>query len=269
MTDAIPAPASAGTENGLATAAAFPEPVAAEPGLALAAVRSAIDAAARQSGRDPAAITLIAVSKTQPADRVRAMFTAGCRDFGENYLDEATAKQAALTELPIIWHYIGAIQSNKTRALAAQFHWVHTVASERIARRLSDQLPPGRTLDICLQVNIDRDPRKAGVDPEATADLLRAAQALPGLRVRGLMTILEAEAPPAESYQRLAELFETLRPLAVGPWDTLSMGMSGDWAAAIAAGATYVRIGTALFGERLRAEGSSVRETSDGRAASG
>lgn len=258
MTDAIPAPAIAGTENGLAPAPACARPLDAEPGQALAAVRAAIDDAARRCGREPAAVTLIAVSKTQPADRVRAMFAAGCRHFGENYLDEATVKQAALADLPIIWHYIGAIQSNKTRALAAQFHWVHTVAREKIARRLSDQLPAGRTLDICLQVNIDRDPRKAGIEPTAAADLLRAAQTLPGLRVRGLMTILEAEAPPAESYQRLAELFEALRPLAVGPWDTLSMGMSGDWAAAVAAGATHVRIGTALFGARSTAKGSTV-----------
>jgi pyridoxal phosphate enzyme (YggS family) len=270
MTNALSAPAVAGTENPLAPATLTPDATESgsnrgiksgtkggttalsppDPGNALADVRAALDAAARQAGRDPRHVTLIAVSKTQPADRVRAMFAAGCRDFGENYLDEAVAKQDALADLPITWHYIGAIQSNKTRPLAARFHWVHTVAREKIARRLSEQLPPGRTLDICLQVNIDQDPRKAGVDPAGTADLLQAVQALPGLRVRGLMTLLDAHAPPAEGYGRLARLFETLRPFATGPWDTLSMGMSGDCAAAVAAGATHVRIGTALFGAR-------------------
>lgn len=218
----------------------------------LAAVRARIDAAARDAGRDPAGIRLIAVSKTHSAAAIRDCIEAGQRDFGENYLQEALAKMDALARESITWHYIGRIQSNKTRELAARFDWVQTVDRERIARRLSEHRPAGLPLlDVCLQVNIDREPQKAGVLPEDVAALARLVADLPRLRLRGLMAIPRAE--PAESardaFMRLREIFETLRGEGL-PIDTLSMGMSGDLDAAVAAGSTMVRIGTAIFGER-------------------
>jgi hypothetical protein len=163
-------------------------------------------------------------------------------------------------DLPVTWHFIGAIQSNKTRAIAEHFHWVHTVSRASIAERLSRQCPSGKTLNVTVQVNIDADPQKAGVEPGAAAALLEAIGGLANLRVRGLMTILR-QAPGAGgpgaggptalvSYQRLAALFTELDHRAPEPWDTLSMGMSGDFRDAIAAGATHVRIGTAIFGPR-------------------
>jgi len=228
-------------------------PTADVVGANLRAVTSAIDEAARAVGRVPADITLIAVSKTHPAETVRAAYGAGCRHFGENYVDEAVQKIGALRDLHATWHYIGSIQTNKTRPIAEHFDWVHTVDRSRVAERLSAQRAENRMLDICLQVNIDRDPRKSGVDPDAAATLLTAVRALPKLRVRGLMTILDAAAEPLGSYRRLRDLFEHLRPLAPGPWDTLSMGMSDDFPTAIAAGATHIRIGTAVFGARSRA----------------
>jgi len=216
----------------------------------IAAVRRAIAAAARDCARDPADIELIAVSKLQPPAALRAASAAGCRAFGENYLNEAIAKQEALGEVDFEWHFIGAIQSNKTRLIASRFHWVHTVASSRIAQRLSDQAAPERALNVCIQVNIDRDPNKAGVFPEAAAELLAEIRNLPNLSVRGLMTILHPASPPRAGYERLAALFEALRAVAPSRWDTLSMGMSADYQAAIAAGATHIRVGSAIFGPR-------------------
>lgn len=213
-------------------------------------VRADIDAAARACGRDPATVHLLAVSKTQPPAAVRAAAAAGCTDFGENYLQEAVAKIEALADLDVRWHFIGAIQSNKTRQIAEHFHWVHTVGREKIARRLSEQCPAGRVLDVTVQVNIDDDPAKAGVAPEEAGALLAAMTALPNLRPRGLMTILQRDSAPLASYRRLADLFERLAPAGGAHWDTLSMGMSGDFAEAVTAGATWVRIGTALFGPR-------------------
>lgn len=213
-------------------------------------VRGRIDEAARACGRDPAEIRLVAVSKTKPAAMIREAATAGCRDFGENYLQEAQAKIAELADLDATWHFIGAIQSNKTRSIAEHFHWAHTVDREKIARRLSDQCPPGKVLNVTIQVNVDDDPAKAGVDPEDTRALLAAVAGLPNLSVRGLMTILRQDSDPATGYGRLKDLFESLRPSARGDWDTLSMGMSGDFPQAIAAGATHVRVGSAIFGAR-------------------
>jgi pyridoxal phosphate enzyme (YggS family) len=216
----------------------------------IAAVRREIAAAAEACGRDPGHVELIAVSKTQSAAAVRAAAAAGCRSFGENYPGEAAAKQDDLGDLDVTWHYIGAIQANKTRILASRFAWVHTVARAKIARRLSEQMEPGHTLNVCLQVNVDRDPNKAGVDPAETAALLAEVRALPNLRVRGLMTILHPDSPARGGYERLAEIFHSLRDLAPEPWDTLSMGMSADFRDAIAAGATHVRVGSAIFGAR-------------------
>lgn len=216
----------------------------------IAAVRREIAEAARACGRDPAGIELIAVSKTHSAAAIREAVAAGCRSFGENYPAEAAAKQDELGDLDVAWHYIGAIQSNKTRLIADRFTWVHTVSRGRIARRLSEQVPSGRSLDVCLQVNVDRDPNKAGVDPEGAAELLAEVRHLPNLRVRGLMTILHPASQPRAGYGRLADLFESLRDMAPEPWDTLSMGMSADYREAIAAGATHIRVGTAIFGPR-------------------
>lgn len=213
-------------------------------------VREQIDAAARACGRAPDTVQLIAVSKTRPAGCIREAAAAGCRDFGENYLQEALPKIAELGDLGLVWHFIGAIQTNKTREIAAAFDWVHTVSREKVARRLAGHCPAHKTLNVCLQVNIDRDPVKAGVAPEDTAALLDVLRGLPRLRVRGLMTVLDPERVPADGYRRLAALFHELATQAPECWDTLSMGMSGDFPAAIAAGATQVRIGTGIFGPR-------------------
>lgn len=209
-----------------------------------------MDAAIQAAGRDPADIHLVAVSKTKPTAAIEEAYAAGLTDFGENYVQEATAKIRALAHLPLNWHFIGAIQSNKTRSIAENFQWVHTVDRSKIARRLSDQCPPGKILDACLQVNIDLDPAKAGVLPEHAAALLDEVARLPNLRVRGLMTILESAGDPLSSYQRLAALFADLAGHGQQSWDTLSMGMSRDYPQAIMAGATHVRIGTDIFGPR-------------------
>ncbi|TNF81768.1 MAG: YggS family pyridoxal phosphate-dependent enzyme [Gammaproteobacteria bacterium] len=220
----------------------------------LTTVRTAITEAAMAAGRDPATITLIAVSKSKPAADVLAALAAGQQHFGENYVQEAVEKIAAVGEgmqdSRPIWHYIGAIQSNKTRDIATAFDWVHTVTREKIARRLNDQRPEGPRLSICLQVNVDGDPNKSGVAPEGAAPLLESCLGLDRLDVRGLMTILDPETEPLEGYNRLHELFDSLQDRAPACWDTLSMGMSGDYPAAIAAGATQVRVGTAIFGLR-------------------
>ena len=214
------------------------------------AVRQRIEHAARACGRNPEDVCLVAVSKTRPATLIRAAAQAGCTDFGENYLQDAVPKIQALTDLGATWHFIGAVQSNKTRAIAERFHWVHTVSRTAIAERLSRQCPPGKTLDVTIQVNVDQDPAKAGVLPDAAAALLDDIGGLANLRVRGLMTILAQSSPPSAGYGRLNALFAELAPHAPQPWDTLSMGMSGDFDDAVAAGATHLRIGTAIFGPR-------------------
>lgn len=222
--------------------------------------------AARLADRDPSEVTLLAVSKTRPATDVLAALAAGQRHFGENYVQEAVAKiaevAAADPPIPPIWHFIGAIQTNKTRDIARHFDWVHTVSREKVARRLNDQCPEHRRLSICLQVNVDNDPNKAGVTPEATAALLDACAGLARLDVRGLMTILDPATDPADGYNRLHTLFESLRGTAPDCWDTLSMGMSGDYQAAITAGASLVRVGTAIFGPR-GAAGTTQTEDRD------
>jgi len=220
----------------------------------LLTVRTAITEAATAAGRDPDSITLIAVSKTKPAADVLAALTAGAQHFGENYVQEAVLKiaevRAGATDTRPVWHYIGAIQSNKTRDIATAFDWVHTISRAKIARRLDAQCPEDKRLSICLQVNVDNDPNKAGVAPAKTAALLETCLGLERLDVRGLMTILDPATEPREGYNRLRELFEALKDSAPDCWDTLSMGMSGDYPAAIAAGATQVRVGTAIFGSR-------------------
>ena len=216
----------------------------------IAKVGERIRAAAQASGRDLDHIGLLAVSKTKPAAAVREAYAAGIRDFGENYLQEALEKQAELSELPLIWHFIGPIQSNKTKPIAEHFAWVHSVDRLKIAQRLSEQrpshLPP---LNICLQVNVSAEDSKSGCAPAELAALAQAVSQLPNLRLRGLMAIPE----PTDDVAAQRAAFARLRELRDGlplPLDTLSMGMSHDLDAAIAEGATWVRIGTALFGAR-------------------
>lgn len=216
----------------------------------IAKVAARIREAAQAVGRDPASVGLLAVSKTQPAATIREAAEAGMRDFGENYLQEALDKQGELSELPLTWHFIGPIQSNKTKSIAEHFDWVHSVDRLKIAQRLSDQrpaeLPP---LNICLQVNVSGEASKSGCAPEELPQLAQAVAAMPRLRLRGLMCIPAPSEDPAEqraAFARLRALRDEL-PLTL---DTLSMGMSQDLEAAIAEGATWVRIGTALFGAR-------------------
>jgi pyridoxal phosphate enzyme (YggS family) len=208
--------------------------------------------AAQNSSRTPEQVGLLAVSKTQPASAIREAAAAGLRDFGENYLQEALDKQQALADLALCWHFIGPIQSNKTRAIAEHFDWVHSVDRLKIAQRLSEQRPAGLPpLNICLQVNISEEPSKAGCRPDEVAGLAQAVAGLPNLRLRGLMAIPRPSSDPAEQRQAFAALRNLQRSLALPTeLDTLSMGMSDDLEAAIAEGSTWVRIGTALFGAR-------------------
>jgi pyridoxal phosphate enzyme (YggS family) len=218
-------------------------------------VRQRIAQAAAAASRDPASIALLAVSKTFPADDVRAAFDAGQRAFGENYVQEAVAKIAALGRLrgEIEWHFIGPLQSNKTKLVAEQFDWVHSVDRLKIAERLSDQRPEGaRALNVCLQVNVSGEESKSGVEPAEAAALAHRIAALPGLRLRGLMAIPEPAATldaQREPHVWLCALMDTLCADGLD-LDTLSMGMSADLEAAVLEGATMVRIGTAIFGAR-------------------
>jgi hypothetical protein len=216
----------------------------------VADVEHQICAAAAAAGRSRDELTLIAASKTRTVPEIRAAGAAGIRHFGENYLQEGVDKLIECTDMLATWHFIGALQGNKTRPVAEHFDWVHTLDREKIARRLNDQCPAGKTLNVCLQVNIDADPNKAGVLPDQAQTLLAACAPLERLKIRGLMTILHPDTEPADGYGRLRELFDNLTSDAPAHWDSLSMGMSGDYPAAIAAGATHIRIGTALFGPR-------------------
>ena len=218
-------------------------------------VRQRIAHACAVAGRDPQHVTLLAVSKTCPPDAVRAAHTAGQRAFGENYVQEALAKMADTADLRanIEWHLIGPLQSNKTRVVAEAFDWVHTVDRLKIAERLSAQRPTNLLpLNVCLQVNVSDEDSKSGVAFDELPALARAVAALPGLRLRGLMSIpepagdLEAQRVP---HRRLREALDALRHQGLA-LDTLSMGMSADLEGAVLEGATLVRIGTAIFGAR-------------------
>ncbi|GAB3283112.1 YggS family pyridoxal phosphate-dependent enzyme [Parahaliea aestuarii] len=196
-------------------------------------------------------VTVLAVSKTRPAGTVRAAAQLGLRAFGENYLQEALEKMVDLADLDLQWHFIGPIQSNKTRAIAEHFHWVHSVDRLKVARRLSEQrpshLPP---LQLCLQVNISGEPSKAGVDLDELPALAAAVAGLPNITLRGLMTIPAPCDDPARQRAPFAALREAMAALPLAGLDTLSMGMSGDFEAAIAEGATLIRVGTDIFGAR-------------------
>lgn len=219
----------------------------------LDAVHARIERAAAQYGHAADAIALLAVSKTRPAADIAAARAAGQRAFGENYLQEALGKIDALAGQDLEWHFIGPIQSNKTKEIAAHFDWVHTIDRLKVAQRLDAQRPSGLApLQVCLQVNISGEASKSGVAPDALAPLARSVAGLPRLRLRGLMAIPAAETAferQRASFRRLRELREGLERDGLA-LDTLSMGMSGDLEAAIAEGATLVRIGSAIFGAR-------------------
>jgi pyridoxal phosphate enzyme (YggS family) len=222
----------------------------------LQAVRQRLTNACTQAGRTADSVTLLAVSKTQPAEAVREAHQAGQRAFGENYVQEALDKIAALGDLRqgLEWHLIGPLQSNKTRAVAAAFDWVHSVDRLKTAQRLSEQRPDGMApLQVCLQVNISGETSKSGLAPAEVLAIAQAVAALPRLRLRGLMAIPEPAADlPAQRqpHRALHELLEQLRAQGLSGLDTLSMGMSADLEAAVLEGATLVRIGTAIFGAR-------------------
>lgn len=216
-------------------------------------VRASIAEASQNAGRAADEVRLLAVSKLQPEDKIRALFAAGQHDFGENYLQEALQKQHLLDDLDICWHFIGPLQSNKTREVAQNFSWVQSVDREKLLRRLSSQRPQDMPpLNICLQVNIDDEPQKAGAAAAEIPQLARLASTLPGLRLRGLMAIpavTDNGQTDAGSLRRVRQLFDAVRADGLA-LDTLSMGMSADLEAAIQSGSTMVRIGTDLFGPR-------------------
>jgi PLP dependent protein len=224
------------------------------PAERLAALRERITDAARAAGREPSTITLIGVAKSQTLERVTSALDAGLADLGENYVQEARAHFAALAGRKFGKHFIGALQTNKTRDAAELFDWVHTVDRARVAERLSaqrpDTMPP---LEVCIQVQIGGESSKSGVAPGSLAALAEAVAALPRLRLRGLMALPPVEAQPVRQRRWFAELRKLLEGLNARGHrlDALSMGMSGDFAAAIEEGATHLRIGTAVFGERV------------------
>jgi pyridoxal phosphate enzyme (YggS family) len=219
----------------------------------LQAVRASISDAAIRAGRDPRQVHLLAVSKAHPADAIREAHAAGQRLFGENYLQEALNKQMELSKLDIEWHFIGPIQSNKTQSIAQHFDWVHSVDRLKIAQRLNmarpEHLPP---LQICLQINVSQEVTKSGLSVGETSELAHAVAGLPRLKLRGLMAIPapthDIELQRAQ-FSQVHEIYETLQQQGL-MLDTLSIGMSDDYATAIAEGATIVRIGSAIFGPR-------------------
>jgi pyridoxal phosphate enzyme (YggS family) len=214
----------------------------------LQAVRQRINRAAAAAGRDPGSVTLLAVSKTHPAQRVEEALASGQRAFGENYVQEALDKMAALAGRPVEWHLVGPLQSNKTRLVAESFDWVQSVESAKIARRLSEQRPAGKpSLNVLIQVNVSGEASKSGVAPGDVAALAKEIGGMPRLRLRGLMAIPEPGADRAR-YRELKALYEKLK--GKSGLDTLSVGMSDDMELAIAEGSTMVRVGTAIFGAR-------------------
>ena len=223
---------------------------------ALQAARTRISRAAAQCGRDPESITLLAVSKTVMPETIRSAYASGQHAFGESYAQEALDKIAMLQDLDIVWHFIGPLQSNKTKLIAENFAWAHSVERMKIAQRLSDQRPDNLApLNLCLQVNISGEASKSGVAPSEVALLAQAIATLPKIKLRGLMAIPEATEESAKQHAQfrlLRQLYDQLLAQGYG-LDTLSMGMSGDLEAAIQEGATIVRVGSAIFGERAKA----------------
>lgn len=223
----------------------------------LAAVRQRMSAAADAAGRDVHSVTLLAVSKGQPAPRLRAALELGLTQFGENYVTEALPKIEALAGTPATWHFIGRLQANKTRLVAQHFSWVHGIDRLKVAERLSAQRPHyAPALQVCVQVRVADDPNKGGVEPAQLLPLLQAIAALPRLQLRGLMCMLPFDLPPRAQRAAFAEVRRLADAACAAsvPLDTLSMGMSDDMESAIAEGASIVRIGTALFGPRAPVE---------------
>lgn len=218
-------------------------------------IRTRIASAALHCGRGAESVALVAIAKGQSADALRVLAGAGQRDFGENYLQEALPKLAALSDLNLTWHFTGQLQGNKTRAVAENFDWVHTLDRERIAHRLNEQRPPqAAPLNVCIQIKLVEESGKGGVTPRHAAELAHQVAALPRLKLRGLMCIpphQETFADQLALFQQLTACQEHLNREGLR-LDSLSMGMSSDLEAAVQAGATMVRIGTALFGERTR-----------------
>ena len=219
----------------------------------LALISDLLATSASEAGRDPDTVKLLAVSKKQPLDKILAAAAAGQRDFGENFVQEGLEKIQATAADGLTWHFIGHLQSNKTRVVAEFFDWVHTIDKLKVATRLSGQRPDDRPpLNVCLQVNVDEETTKSGASVDALPELAAACSELPNIRLRGLMCLpamrheFQAQREPFARLRKLAEDLER-RGIVM---DTLSMGMSGDFRAAIFEGATIVRIGTALFGER-------------------
>lgn len=216
----------------------------------LADIIERVARAAERANRDPNSVTIVAVAKQQPSSSIVAAARAGLKHFGESYVQEALPKIAALAELPVTWHFVGKLQANKTRQVAETFDWVHTVDRLKIAERLSEQRPPhAAPLNVLIQVNQGGETQKGGAHPDEVAALARAIAALPRLALRGLMTLPPQSDTPKRWFAELAALRARLEREGIS-FDSLSMGMSGDFEEAIAAGATHVRIGTAIFGAR-------------------
>lgn len=222
----------------------------------LAQVHERLHEACIRAGRAPQEVRLVAVSKTHPAEAIREAYTAGQRAFGENYVQELLTKAEALAELPVEWHFIGPIQSNKTRDIAQHADWVHGVDRIKVARCLSDQRPAGRPpLSVCVQVNVSGEASKSGCAPDQALDLCREVATLPNLSLRGLMVIpapTQTGQDPRTPFRTLKQLSDRIR-LELGEaqgFDTLSAGMSDDFEAAIAEGATLIRVGSLIFGSR-------------------
>ena len=219
-------------------------------------VHRAIKVACDSSGRDNDSVRVLAVSKTRSSAEVRAAYDSGIENFGENYVQEAVQKIHELRDLPLTWHYIGGIQSNKTKDLARYFQWVHSIDRANIASRLNAaraEFRPNNPLNVCLQLNLDEEVQKSGVPARDVDDLLQHTRQLTHLRVRGFMTIPKPNSDSSfiqEGFRQAAELFRKYRDTDDNNWDTLSMGMSNDFAIAVEEGATLLRLGTVLFGPR-------------------
>ena len=213
-----------------------------------------IQKASEETEKTPDEIELVAVTKLQTTDTIRQIYNEGIRNIGENYLQEALPKIELLRDLDIVWHFIGSIQSNKTRQIANNFSWVHSVDSLKICQRLSRQCPESKTLNLLIQVNIDDDKKKGGIKEQELEHMISIALSLPKVRIRGLMVILSERTDPKAGYDKASEIFENLKLLKCNQeniyWDTLSMGMSKDFYQAILSGSSTVRLGTTLFGDR-------------------
>ena len=216
-------------------------------------VKERVNAACIVSGRSPNSVTLLAVSKTKPIEMLREAERHGLKQFGENYADEAKEKIQQRPALKSEWHFIGRIQSNKTQTIAQHFAWIHTVDRIKVAKRLASHCPENKILQILLQVNVDSDENKGGIEAGKIDELIKYVLSEPNLNLRGLMTILSKETDPQKGYSKLRDLFNHLQETyaqELHNWDTLSMGMSNDLEVAVNCGATIVRVGTDIFGSR-------------------